>query len=329
MIRAALCSSYCLNTINMYTIFLKWVLASFLSVSMSSCNFGPKPDKVIKMTLEFDNNKQSDDEVNAVVEVLKKRISKISRDFNVEKLVNSNQITINIETHYDPERIKNLVINQGRLDFYETYQMEEMMSFMIDVNDMLKKGEGSENPLFDLVKRQGYQGGPVLINVSEKDTASVNAYLSLKGAESSLPAQRRFVKFLWGRKEKGTKELPLYALKLNKQIKPALTGEVVNQARQEFDQMARPTVTMAMNEEGAKVWEDLTGKAFQERFQIAIVFNDLVYSAPGVASGPIVGGNSQITGDFTVEEAQDFAAILESGSIPKMTIVDMVVEKLK
>lgn len=313
----------------MYTTFLKGLLVSFLFTSMNSCNFGPKPDKVINITLEFDKNQQSDDDTNAVIEILKKRISKVSRDFNVEKLVNSNQITINMETHYDPERIKNLVINQGRLDFYETYQMEEMMSFMIGVNDILKKDEESKNPLFDLVKSQGYQGGPVLINVSEKDTTLVNEYLSLKGAESSLPAQRQFVKFLWGRKEKGTTELSLYALKLNKQIKPALTGKVINQASQGFDQLARPIVTITMNDEGAKVWEDLTGKAFQERFQIAMVVNGLVYSAPGVSSGRITGGRSEITGVFTVEEAQDFAAILESGFIPKMNIVNIAIEKLK
>ncbi len=313
----------------MYMTFLKGILVSLLSISVSSCNFGPQPDKVIKITLEFDSNQQSDIETNAIVEVLKKRISKVSRDFNVEKVTNGHQIAINLKTHHDSERIKNLVTNQGRLDFYETYQMEEMMSFMMNVNDILKKDKEDENPLFDLVKSQGYEGGSVLFNVSEKDTALVRTYLSVKGAESSLPAQRRFVKFLWGRKEKGIEELPLYALKLNKQVKPALTGKVINQARQEFDQLARPTVTIVMNEEGARVWEDLTGRAFQERFQIAIVINDLVYSAPGVMSGPIIGGMSQITGNFTVEEAQDFAAVLESGSIPMMTVVNMDVEKLK
>lgn len=310
------------------TIF-KALFVAFLFLNVYSCDFGPKPDKVIKMVVELDKSERSNDEINIVVETLKKRIGKISRNFSVKKIANSNQIEINIETHHEAERVKNLVINQGKLDFYETYQVEDMMRFIMDVNDILKKNEGSENPLFDLVKRQGYQGGPILFNVSEKDTASVNSYISLKAAESSLPAQRRFVKFLWGRKEKGTEELPLYALKLNKQAKPALTGKVVNQARQEFDQLSRPTITMVMNEEGAKVWEDLTGKAFEERFQIAMVINDIVYSAPGVSYGPIVGGRSEISGDFTVEEAQDFANILESGRIPKINIITMAIEKLK
>lgn len=313
----------------MCKIILKTLVIAFSLLSIYSCNFGPKPDKVIKMTIAFDESKKSNDEVNSVIKTLKKRISKVSRVFNVEKLPNNNQISINIETHYDSERIKNLVIHQGKLDFYETYKMEELTSFMTELNDVLKKEKEDEDPLFSLITSQGYKGGAILFNVLEKDTSMMNTYLLHKSIKVKLPTEKRYVKFAWGRKEKDLDYFPLYALKLNENEKSALEGRVVKKALSEFNQMAQPTITIEMNDEGATIWEDLTGKAFRERFQIAIVINDEVYSAPMVAQGPITGGRSQISGDFTIEEAKDFANILSSGSIPEMHIVDIVTEKLQ
>ena len=89
-------------------------------------------------------------------------------------------------------------------------------------------------------------------------------------------------------------EVPLYALKGNRD-NPPLGGDVVVDARQEFDQMSRVVVSMQMNGRGAKVWEEMTGKAFQNASQIAIVLDNIVYSAPGVTTGAISGGRSQIS----------------------------------
>ena len=101
-------------------------------------------------------------------------------------------------------------------------------------------------------------------------------------------------------------------MKGNRDNTTALGGSVVVDARQEYDNMSRVVVSMQMNAQGAKVWEEMTGAAYQNQSQIAIVLDDIVYSAPGVTSGPIAGGRSQISGHFTVNQGQDLANRLRS-----------------
>ena len=91
--------------------------------------------------------------------------------------------------------------------------------------------------------------------------------------------------------------------------------EVVD-AQQSYDARSNPAVSMQMNGKGAKAWEALTGKAYNERGNIAIVLDNIVYSAPGVSKGPISGGNSEITGEFTLNEAIDLANVLRAGKLP-------------
>jgi SecD/SecF fusion protein len=83
-----------------------------------------------------------------------------------------------------------------------------------------------------------------------------------------------------------------------------------------FDQFGKPSVTMQMNGKGAKQWEELTGKAFTQKSSIAIVLDNIVYSAPGVSSGPIAGGRSEISGTFTIDETKDLANVLRAGKLP-------------
>ncbi|WP_103866412.1 hypothetical protein [Aquimarina sp. I32.4] len=126
----------------------------------------------------------------------------------------------------------------------------------------------------------------------------------------------------------GKRCIQAYALKLGKYDKPVLDQKTIEQAAQVFDQLARPAIAVQMNKEGAEIWERLTESAFQERFQIAMVINDTVYSAPRVSQGPIKGGKFEISSDFTVEEAQDLAIILDSGSISKMHIISFDVAQI-
>ncbi len=165
--------------------------------------------------------------------------------------------------------------------------------------------------------------------IEGKDSTSIKRYISSGAVESVLPDKKQFVKFLWGVKEKETGLLPLYAVKKNKFGNPALSGDVIVDAFMNYNSLNMPVISMQMNREGAEKWKDLTGRASTQRSQIAIVLNNEVYSAPGVSSGPIEGGRSEISGDFTVEEAQDFANILMSGSIPKMKIINFEVKKIK
>ncbi|WP_296146745.1 protein translocase subunit SecDF [uncultured Flavobacterium sp.] len=188
------------------------------------------------------------------------------------------------------------------------------------------------NPFID--KMTAYGSGPVLGYFAPKDTATIGRFLRMPEVKSLLAGEQRYAKFVWSKpqninvlnqqivdpiKTAGSKKvavLELYALKGNRQNQPAMSGAVVTDASDKFDQMGKPSVEMVMNSKGAKDWEELTGKAYTEKGFIAIVLDDVVYSAPGVTSGAIAGGISQITGNFDIAETKDLANILRAGKLP-------------
>ncbi len=189
-----------------------------------------------------------------------------------------------------------------------------------DVKDSISDN-GNENPILSKMVFPGSQGGPVIATFRVKDTAAVNHYLRMPQIRSLLPNEQRYAKFVWGLPEAnaqldGEETTALYALKGNRDNVPPLGGGVVVDARQEYDQLSRVVVSMQMNGQGAKVWEQMTGDAYQNQSQIAIVLDDIVYSAPGVTSGPIAGGRSQISGNFTIPQGQDLANVLRAGKLP-------------
>lgn len=155
--------------------------------------------------------------------------------------------------------------------------------------------------------------------VNLKDTAKINRILKrimdgdLKGY---VPAN---VKFLWANKPEKAEStsdeqfIYLYAVRTGRDGKAPLTGEVVTNAVQTLDERANPAVSMSMNATGAKEWRRLTEQNVGRR--VAIVLDDLVYSAPNV-NEPIPNGQSQISGNFTVQEAQDLASVLKAGALP-------------
>jgi SecD/SecF fusion protein len=182
-----------------------------------------------------------------------------------------------------------------------------------------KKGS---NPLLDKFVSQG--GGPVLGVVAPKDTAVINSYFKRQDIRVLLPSDKRYAKFVWGKPsitidektKKQVETVELYALKGNRDNQAAMSGGVVTDAKDSFDQLGKPSVTMQMSGQGAKAWEELTGKAFTQKSNIAIVLDDVVYSAPGVSSGPISGGRSEISGVFDVTETKDLANVLRAGKLP-------------
>ncbi len=159
------------------------------------------------------------------------------------------------------------------------------------------------------------------------DTSKINRILQLESVKSLIPSN---VKFAWMVKPMQTESitddtelLELYPLKMTRNRRAPLTGEVIVDARQDLDERARPAVAMQMNAQGAKTWRRMTANNIQRR--IAIVLDGFVYSAP-VVQGEIPNGNSSIAGNFTIEEAQDLANILKTGALPApTTIVEDVV----
>ena len=175
------------------------------------------------------------------------------------------------------------------------------------------------SPLFSLL-----QANDRLI-YSVSDTLKVSRMLQHSDIRKLIPES---VAFLWAAKSisstsGSTELLELYAISSNRKRKAPLSGDVVTDARQDFDQYGRPAISMQMSATGAKKWRKVTQENLNER--IAIVLDDKVYSAPVVES-EIKNGNTQITGDFTVEEAKDLANILKSGALPAPTqIVEDIV----
>ncbi|APU98882.1 MULTISPECIES: protein translocase subunit SecDF [Sphingobacterium] len=183
---------------------------------------------------------------------------------------------------------------------------------------------GQKNPLFEVLRPAVYMGenqqmalmpGSMVGIASLKDTAKVNAYLQRPEVKSILPGN---LKLLWSVKpeQKTPEQLSLYAIKGSGQDNGAvLTGDVITDATANFDEKNQPVVGMQMNSEGAHQWKKITAKAAQNRDAIAIVLDNVVYSAPSV-NGEIPNGSSSISGSFTVEDTKDLANVLKAGRLP-------------
>ncbi len=183
---------------------------------------------------------------------------------------------------------------------------------------------GSYNPLFNILypnydfenNRPGE--GAVIGTVLVKDTGKVMSYLNHPAVRALLPADQRYARFVWTAKVEGSGEvLNLLALKSNRDNVAPLTGDVVVDARNDFDDRNQPMVSMQMNAIGAQKWQAMTKAAAAQnpKRSVAVVLDGYVYSFPRV-QGEIPGGNTQITGSFSVEEAQDLANILKAGKLP-------------
>ena len=156
----------------------------------------------------------------------------------------------------------------------------------------------------------------MIANFSIKDKEKVIGYLDNPEVRKLLPNQYRYIRFIWGKEDEQAKTVGLYALRSNRDNSPPLSGGVVVDALQTYDALGNPAVSMQMNAKGARTWENMTGKAFREATNIAIVLDDIVYSAPGVSNGAISGGRSEITGDFSLNESIDLANVLRAGKLP-------------
>ncbi len=155
-----------------------------------------------------------------------------------------------------------------------------------------------------------------------KDTATINRIIKRQDVQARLP---RNVGMFWGHKtEKYSTDpseepmLQLYFLDLGRNRKAKLDGTVITSARKDLDDQMQHAVSMTMNATGTRIWAKWTAEAATKRSRIAIMLDNLVYSAPYV-NGEIPNGNSQISGSFTEEEAKDLANILKAGSLPAPT----------
>ena len=293
-----------------------------------------------------------DESIVSAFEVLRKRIDEFGvTSPNIQRLGSSGRILVELPGVKDAERATKLLQSTAQLEFWYAYKGEQFYNFINQANELLKEivvteedkteevaeapqdaeedkiadllGDDPDstdvaqnNPLAKLIQGLGYQGGPIIARFASADKQTVLDYLNMPQVRALLPAEQRNVKFVFGKPEKNSEIVDLYALEGNRDNIPPLSGAVITDARQEYGPTGKPMVTMQMNGKGAKIWEEMTGKAFAEGSEIAIVLDNVVYSAPGVTTGAISGGNSQISGSFTLNEATDLANVLRAGKLP-------------
>jgi SecD/SecF fusion protein len=294
-------------------------------------------------------DRKVDESITSALEVLRTRIDQFGVSSpNIQRLGTSGRILVELPGVKDVERATELITSTAQLEFWDAYKGQEFLGLLIQANDALKasvKPEATEdtadatektdeekaiealtgsqdetvdevNPIMDLVKGPGYQGGPVIAMFNKTDTVKVLELLNTTEVKSIIPAKYKNVIFAFGKPKKDVELVELYALKGNREGVPPLSGAVIDDARNEFDQLNKPVVSMQMNSKGAKIWEDMTDKASKAGTEIAIVLDNVVYSAPGINNGKIAGGRSQISGNFTLNEATDLANVLRAGKLP-------------
>lgn len=294
---------------------------------------------------DADVKKVLNEEVNAAVEnsnkVVRSRIDRFGvAQPNIQILRGKGQIgqiMVEMPGIKEPERVRKLLQGSANLEFWETYTLGETMSSLTALDKRLAgadakdsaaadstkakaakaKSAAEQHPLFSkLIMMQGMQPTNCVVGYAiAKDTAAINAMVNSEAAKSILPAD---LKLAWGVKNaSGMKAnvFELYALRANNG-QPSMQGDVIADAKDEFDQNHRPIVSMTMTTSGARDWATLTKKNLKKC--VAIVLDGYVYSAP-VVQYEITGGNSQISGSFTTDDTRDLANVLKSGKMPAPT----------
>ena len=290
---------------------------------------------------------------------------------NIQKLEGqSGRIMVEMPGVKEPERVRKLLQGSANLEFWETYNTQEIVPLLSQLNQKYAVTNGAaeevadttvaetaaadttaataaatdlaaklakkdakaddskaaaeakkQNPLFSVFQPIQGQGLAVVGYANARDTAEVDKIIYSEVAAQVLPAE---CKLRWGAKPEdfggqNTKGdiFALYALKVTEPNGRApLEGDVITSSKDDFDQMGHPSVSMQMNSDGARRWSQITKQNIGRG--VAIVLDDAVYSAPRILT-QIDGGNSQITGNFTIEDTKDLANTLNSGKMPAPT----------
>jgi len=294
--------------------------------------------------------------INETYKILVKRIDKFglaSPTINLDE--NRGVINVELAGITDKQRVRKLLQASANLQFWEVYNISELAGALQNadkaVSDYLSgisavdttqknvvdsvKLAANQNAFFKVINPIDGQQDPKtgrtvfsapIGSVALKDTGVFNSYMNLEAVKNNLPTD---VKFMFGVEEKaaktGARYYPLYAIKtIPGTDKAKLEGEGVEESSQSFDDRGRPSIKMQMTPTGAKTWARMT--ADNTNRPLAIVLDDIVYSAPNV-NGAIEGGSSEISGSFTTEEAQDLANILKSGktNAPAKIVAEQIV----
>ena len=285
-------------------------------------------DKEILQLLD----QEMDRAIDRSFEIIRTRIDRFGTSQpNIQRLQGTGRIQIELPGVNSPARVRKLLQGVAQLRFWEVYEMPELGEALQAIDQLLvaeqqaaappkndqaaplaqaiqAEDTTTTSPLFSLL--QGAYGFTYAVD----DAATINSLLARSDVKALLPKD---LQWLWDVKphklQDGTEVVSLYPIKQRRGGQAALAGDVITDARQVFDDRGQPAVSMQMNSQGARAWKRVTANNIDRR--IAIALDDHVYSAP-VVNTAIPNGSSQITGNFTVEEAKDLANILKAGSLP-------------
>ena len=316
--------------------------AIFVSPDRKDITPNSSDDEVIKVL-----RNETDAAIAASFNILRSRIDHFGvTQPNIQRVPNSNRIMVELPGIKEPERVRKLLQGSASLEFWVVYDAQEVLPILAEADQMIKAGqqpaeevaaeateESSDlaaeaaateseeetvtgfsrenNPLFALLDPT-YSGGCIVGAAREADMPAINEYLARPEVKNLMPADLVLAWAVKGEDYFGGR-YALYALR-SIDGKPAMDGASVATAQENYSQNgANAEVNLTMTANGTSQWAQLTGQNVGK--PIAIVLDGLVYSAPNV-NGKIEGGNSVITGNFTIQEAQDLANVLKSGKVP-------------
>ena len=271
--------------------------------------------------------KALEEEVDAAVansnEVVRSRIDRFGvAQPNIQILRGKGQIgqiMVEMPGIKEPERVRKLLQGSANLEFWETYTLDKINAALQSINeigttsDSTQQQKQSGKPLFQMLSQQNTNPqGCIVGYATPKDTAAIDKIIYSEAAKSKLPAD---LVLRWSVKPEMGQAFALYALRSNGG-QPALQGDVIADAKDDFDQYHRPIVSMTMTNDGAREWANITKKNLHK--PVAIVLDGYVYSAPEIQN-EINGGSSQISGHFTTDDTRDLANVLKSGKMPAPT----------
>jgi len=293
---------------------MKTVLSILIFTVLVSCSMLQEKNEY-QFVYHFEN---PDDTMqkSKTIEVLSKRLKAYNVNFEFDN-AESEEILLTIKADtINKDRINNLMTNKGKLEFWECYNNSNaIFESIVRYDDSLNQGA-----LQELIVSPDVPYGSIIFYCSSENLEAVLEHLNEEAFKTFFESKFKHLKFLQ-EQPSDIETIGFYAVKSNQRDEALVTGNNITKALQILNYIGRPTVSIEMDKEGAKQWEHLTNEAFVNGTQIAITVNDIVYSAPGVTAGPITGGKSEVSGNYTLEEAQDLAAILNGGStIPELKL---------
>ncbi len=273
------------------------------------------PDEQVKSIVK----RKIDASVGTAFEVIRTRIDKMGAvQPNVQRVPGTARISVEMPGMKDIDKVKKMLQTSAKLQFWEVQQVPEMAPYFQTLTSIVaakgdSMGVAKTTNFMNLLHLDKLRTNGVA-NVKLSDTAAVNKILNSKVAKSLRPANIKYTQFMWGYKPEANdaESLVLYAIRSNINQKAPVDG-AVETANISYDELSRVVVDMQMDSKGAKEWKTLTEKNVGK--PVAVTLDDRVYTAPNVVNA-IPNGRTQISGNFSQEEAKELVDVLGAGKLP-------------